>query len=88
MYYAVSNGPLALPDQRKSETMIDPQKCARHLTLNDPAAQAESLFDLLVWADQPNLKENPDYDEILDMLWLKIQASRDARDDYAKKRIA
>lgn len=74
--------------QRKYKTMIDPQKCARRLILNDPAL-AEPLFDLLVWvADQPDIKENSDYDEILDMLWLKIQASRDARDAYAKKRIA
>lgn len=69
--------------------MINPQRCAHNIVLNNPAAQAAELFDLLVWAaDQPNLKENSDYDEILDMLWLKIQASRDARDAYAKQRVA
>lgn len=69
--------------------MINPQRCAHNIVLNDSAAQAAELFDLLVWmADQPNLKENADYDEILDMLWLKIQAGRDARDRYAKERVA
>lgn len=68
--------------------MINPQERARRIILNDPAL-AEPLFDLLVWvADQPNLKENSDYDETLDLLWLKIQASRDARDAYVKQRVA
>lgn len=67
--------------------MINPQDRARRIILNDPAL-ADDVFWLLVWADQPNLKENPDYDEALDILWLKIKACRDARDAYAKERVA
>lgn len=67
--------------------MINPQACAERIILNDPSL-AEPLLDLLLWADQQNLKENTDYDEILDILWLKIDAGRNARDAYTKSRVA
>lgn len=67
--------------------MIDPQKCAAKIVLNDPAL-AESLLDLLVWAKQPNLEDNNDYDEILSMLYGKLQHARDSRDKYLTDRAA
>lgn len=69
------------------EIMIDPRQRARNIILNNPDL-AVDLFDLLVWADQPNLSENTDYDGILDDLFVKIQACRDSRDAYAKTRAA
>ena len=68
--------------------MIDPQACAARIILNDPSL-AEPLFDLLIWtASQPDLKENADYDDVLDFLWLKLDSGREARDRYAKQRVA
>lgn len=65
--------------------MIEPLKCAARIVLND-ALLAEPLFDLMLWADQPNLKDNNDYDEILELLYLKTQHCRDARAVYARDR--
>lgn len=67
--------------------MNDPRRSAQRIILNNPDL-ADDLFALLAWADQPNLKENADYDEILNMLWVKTQKSREARDAYVKEQAA
>jgi len=67
--------------------MVNPIECAARIILNDPSL-AEPLFDLLLWANQPNLAQNNIYDELLEMTYMKLQHCRDARDIYAKGRAA
>lgn len=67
--------------------MINPTECAERIVLNDDVAK--ELFDLLLWAaEQPDLKDNSDYDEIMGNLYKKLQDCRDARERYAKGRAA
>lgn len=65
--------------------MIDPQACAERILENEPAL-AEPLFDLLLWANRPNLGDDNDYDEILNLAYSKLDHCRAQRDLYAKTR--
>lgn len=67
--------------------MIDPIKCAERITRNDPDL-AEPLLDLLIWANQPDLSQNNDYDEALSRLYARLQDCRDARARYVVGRAA
>lgn len=68
--------------------MIDPTKCAERILRNEPDL-AVPLLDLLIWAaDQPNLKDNNDYDEILESLYARTDHSRKARTAYIDGRAA
>ena len=67
--------------------MINPQVSVAQILLNNPDL-AVPLFDLLIWANQPNLVENGDYQELLKLAFVNLQAYEDARDAYAKKRVA
>lgn len=66
--------------------MINPQRCAQRIVLNDPDL-AVPLFDLLLKAVEPGFKDSNDYDEIMGDLYKRIQHSRDAREAYAKGRL-
>lgn len=67
--------------------MIDPQKRAAQILLNNPDL-AEPLLDLLIWANQPKLGDNNDYDELLNQCYVKLQHCRDGRDKYITGRAA
>ena len=67
--------------------MIDPQAAVAQILLNNPDL-AVPLFDLLIWADQSNLAENGDYNEILETVYGKTQNCLDARNAYMKGRAA
>lgn len=66
--------------------MINPQKCAERIILNDPDL-AEPLFDLLLCAVDPGFKDSNEFDEIKEMLYVKIQHCRDSRAKYEKARM-
>lgn len=65
--------------------MINPQECAERIILNDPDL-AEPLFDLLLCAVEPGFKDSNEFDDIKQMLYLKIQHCRESRRRYEKSR--
>lgn len=68
--------------------MIDPAKCAVEIVKNDPDL-AVPLLDLLIWAaNTPDLKDNNEYDEIVESLYARTDHSRKARAAYADNRAA
>lgn len=66
--------------------MINATQKAAEILLNPE--NAGPLFDLMIWANQPQLEENDDYDDVLDMCWQKLDLCRLARAEYARKRLA
>jgi len=67
--------------------MIDPIK-SLEIILQYPDL-AIPLFDLMVWAaNTPNLKDDNDYDEGLNLVYSHLDQCRAQRDLYAKNRAA
>lgn len=65
--------------------MIDPLKCVEQILLNDPGL-AQPLLDLLIRAEQPLLGDDNVYDDVLEMVYVKLQHCREAREAYIKGR--
>jgi hypothetical protein len=66
--------------------MIDPVKCAERLIETDSSETAEALLDLMIWANRRDLGSEGDYDEILNILYIKLDRAQEARDEYVKSR--
>lgn len=67
--------------------MIDPTQCVLDILLNNPDL-AQNVLDLLICATKPDFRDSNKYDEIKDLLFMKLQAGRNARDSYIESRAA
>lgn len=67
--------------------MINPTILVSNILKNDPDL-AQDVLDLLICATDPAFRDSNEYDEIKDLLFMKLQAGRTARDSYIESRKA
>lgn len=68
--------------------MNTPRECILKITENDPHL-AVPLLDFLLWATRtPGILDSADYDEALDMLFVKCPEFRVVRDEHIERRAA